>query len=280
MRPLTTSFAMLMACSGIIDTDADGLPDSREEELGTDPERADTDGDGLTDNAEVEVFATDPRNEDTDGDGLSDRAEIDYGLDPLDADSHGYDGGYPMLSSAEKRRLTSRPFPRTITLNEPVPPIWVRDRRRELVETYDLVGNRRPLVLVIGGYEIAFELGKWYDQNEQAIEGNPSDATLSLLQSGAADIVFILDRNGGFTDTAPSDESLEAASDLVSCWSFGDVYTSFSTFASKDLESAWVLVDRDMVVRAMVLDDDFAGPDIDYSVIDTVLPLLIDESPP
>jgi hypothetical protein len=280
MRPLTIAFAMLMACSSINDTDADGLPDSSERELGTDPERADTDGDGLTDNAEVEVFATDPRNEDTDGDGLSDSAEIDYGLDPLDANSHGYDGGYPMLSSAEKRRLTSRPFPRTITLNEPVPPIWVRDRRGELVESYDLVGNRRPLLLVIGGFSIALGLGLWYDENEQAVDGNPSDATRAALQSGAADIAYILDRNGGFTGTAPEDVSIETASDVVSCWSFGDVYTSFTTFASKDLESAWILVDRDMVVRAMVLDDDFAGPDVDYSAIDTVLPFLIDESSP
>jgi hypothetical protein len=280
MRAVNAALSMLMACSATIDTDADGLPDSWEAELGTDPERADTDGDGLTDNAEVEVFDTNPMDEDTDGDGLSDSAEIDYGLDPLDPESQGYAGGYPMLSSAEKRRLTNRPFPRTVTLNEPVPPIWVRDPHQELVETYDLIGNRRPLILVIGGYEPARDLGAWYDDNAQPFGGVPSEATRAILTSGAADIALILDRDSAFSETAPTDESLNIAADLVSCWSFSDVYASFRTFATQGIESAWLVLDRDMVVRAMVLDEVFGGPDTDYSVIDTVLPLLIDESSP
>lgn len=37
----------------LVDTDGDGLLDTEEQELGTDPERADTDGDGLTDGEEV-----------------------------------------------------------------------------------------------------------------------------------------------------------------------------------------------------------------------------------
>jgi hypothetical protein len=280
MRPLKAALSMLMACSATIDTDADGLPDSREEELGTDPELLDTDGDGLSDGAEVEVFKTNPKNADTDGDGLSDGDEVNYGLDPSNPDSRGYSGGYPMLPFAEKRMLTSRPFPRTVTLNEPVPPMWVKDQQQELVDSYDLVGNRRPLLLVIGGYETAYDLGGWYDENAQPFGGVPSQATRSLILSGEADLALVVDRDFAFSDTAPSDESLETASEMVSCWSFGDVYTSFRSFATQDLESAWIVVDRDMVVRAMVFDDVLGGPKIDYSVIDTVLPLLIDESSP
>ncbi|USZ69228.1 hypothetical protein NGM10_05670 [Halorussus salilacus] len=68
------------------DLDDDGLIDSREEELGTDPRNADTDGDGLDDGEEVEK-GTDPTEADTDDDGLDDGAEIEEGTDPLVADS-------------------------------------------------------------------------------------------------------------------------------------------------------------------------------------------------
>ena len=71
-----------------VDTDGDGLTDSEENELGTDPMNADTDGDGLTDGDEVNNYETDPLNPDTDGDGLNDGAEVNsHGTDPLNPDS-------------------------------------------------------------------------------------------------------------------------------------------------------------------------------------------------
>lgn len=65
------------------DTDRDGLTDSRERTLGTDPLRADSDGDGVTDGDEVggdrNPFGgcgTDPLRADTDRDGLRDGREL------------------------------------------------------------------------------------------------------------------------------------------------------------------------------------------------------------
>jgi len=55
-----------------VDTDADGLEDSLEAKLGTDPARADTDGDGLSDYDEYCKYRTDPTKKDTDGDGTAD----------------------------------------------------------------------------------------------------------------------------------------------------------------------------------------------------------------
>jgi hypothetical protein len=67
------------------DADGDGLTDSEEQLLGTDPTLADTDGDGLLDGAEVEL-GTDPTLADTDGDGFTDSEELMEGTSPTDGD--------------------------------------------------------------------------------------------------------------------------------------------------------------------------------------------------
>ncbi|MFC4357365.1 hypothetical protein ACFO0N_05305 [Halobium salinum] len=68
------------------DSDGDGLTDSREEELGTDPHDPDTDGDKLSDEKERQKYGTDPTEADTDGDGVNDCREVNvYGTDPTDA---------------------------------------------------------------------------------------------------------------------------------------------------------------------------------------------------
>lgn len=61
---------------GDSDPDGDGLSNSEEKELGTDPNNPDSDGDGLRDGDEVNTYKTNPLNEDSDDDDLSDRLEI------------------------------------------------------------------------------------------------------------------------------------------------------------------------------------------------------------
>jgi len=75
-----------------IDSDGDGLLDSEEAEIGTDPYNPDTDGDGLLDGQEVKEYKTDPLNPDTDWDALKDGPEVlTYRTDPNDRDTD--DGG-------------------------------------------------------------------------------------------------------------------------------------------------------------------------------------------
>jgi OOP family OmpA-OmpF porin len=82
----------LKVSGGILDSDGDGLPDTREAELGTDPYDPDTDKDGLSDGEEVLEYGTDPLNEDTDWDQLKDGPEVHaHGTDPNDRDTD--DGG-------------------------------------------------------------------------------------------------------------------------------------------------------------------------------------------
>ena len=65
------------------DFDKDGIADSDETALGTDPYDADSDDDGLKDGAEV-AKGTNPLNADTDKDGMTDGWEVLFELNPLD----------------------------------------------------------------------------------------------------------------------------------------------------------------------------------------------------
>jgi len=84
-----------------VDDDNDGLKDTEEEDIGTNPRRSDTDSDGTGD--ATDEFPTDANeqtdtdgdgigdntDEDDDNDGLSDIAEIEIGTDPLNPDTDG-----------------------------------------------------------------------------------------------------------------------------------------------------------------------------------------------
>lgn len=87
-----------------IDSDADGLSDEREAEIGTDPSNPDTDGDHLPDGREVNVYGTNPVASDTDKDGLPDGRELNLGINPKVADTDG-DG----VSDRRERNLGTNP---------------------------------------------------------------------------------------------------------------------------------------------------------------------------
>lgn len=85
------------------DSDDDGLNDSEEILLGTDPNDPDTDDDGLLDGTEVVMAegtgSPDPLDPDSDDDGLLDGDEVLYGTDPSNPDTDGdgvFDGEDPL----------------------------------------------------------------------------------------------------------------------------------------------------------------------------------------
>ena len=91
------------------DSDGDGLSDTQEAELGTDPAIPDTDEDGLSDVAEV-AAGTNPTLNDSDGDGFGDNAEAVDGSDPIDPSSvppgeSTVDTDGDMLSDAQEAEL-------------------------------------------------------------------------------------------------------------------------------------------------------------------------------
>src|SRR5262249_40592548 len=76
--------------ASFLDSDLDGLVDSVEAAVGTDPFAADTDGDGLSDGEEVLAFESDPLGVDSDGDGLLDGDEVFvHGTSPILVDTDG-----------------------------------------------------------------------------------------------------------------------------------------------------------------------------------------------
>jgi outer membrane protein OmpA-like peptidoglycan-associated protein len=79
-----------LGSGGADDDDKDGLTNAQEEQLGTDPNNADTDGDGLKDGEEVRRYRTDPLKVDSDADGLNDGDEVlKYRTDPAQQDTDG-----------------------------------------------------------------------------------------------------------------------------------------------------------------------------------------------
>ena len=94
------------------DTDGDGLTNSQEQTLGTDPNKADTDGDGKNDKVEVGANLASPT--DTDSDGKIDALESvildsdnDGTVDELDADLQDTDGDG--LTDADEATLGTDP---------------------------------------------------------------------------------------------------------------------------------------------------------------------------
>lgn len=74
---------------GHSDRDGDGLSDTYEESIGTDPLNPDTDGDGLSDSDELNLHRTDPLKTDSDDDRLTDMEEVTKKTDPTKPDTDG-----------------------------------------------------------------------------------------------------------------------------------------------------------------------------------------------
>ncbi|HOX60933.1 MAG TPA: hypothetical protein PLV72_02930 [Candidatus Magasanikbacteria bacterium] len=66
-----------------VDRDGDNIDDTRETQIGTNPNNWDTDGDGLSDGDEILIWKTDPLKSDTDGDSYPDGSEVKNGYSPL-----------------------------------------------------------------------------------------------------------------------------------------------------------------------------------------------------
>ncbi|MES2153626.1 MAG: hypothetical protein V4510_00635 [bacterium] len=124
---LLLSLSLFLLVAGVLagcstasqDTDGDGLSDSREAEVGTDPNKEDTDEDGLTDAAEVNEDHTNATAPDTDHDGVLDGAEIAAHSNPLVFDPPAF--GFGNLTVVDKTYGPSEPS----ILVDPAGTVWI-----------------------------------------------------------------------------------------------------------------------------------------------------------
>jgi len=199
-RPLVLlSLFALVACG---DTDGDGLSDSREESLGSNPEVADTDGDGLNDGDEVDADV-DPVLWDTDGDGYSDFQEIDFGSDPLDIASGIYAGGWPynpFKDDLEDPGMEAGP-----SLGERIGRFTLVDQFGEEVDLYDYAGHDADVIIDVSAMWCGpcKSISGWLDGNNPAGFASLEPIREAVLNGDLLWVTVLAEDNqGNFPDEA------------------------------------------------------------------------------
>ncbi|MEJ2745118.1 MAG: lamin tail domain-containing protein, partial [bacterium] len=147
------------------DTDDDGLQDGEElknwnfavDSWETNPTLADTDGDGLNDYDEVVVCNTNPRKADCDGDGLSDGDEVNiHQSDPkkIDTDGDGFRDRCEVINGKSPISASSHPV---LVINELYYDAPGSDAGKEWIEFYN--GEDNPInvsgfVIQASGFQV------------------------------------------------------------------------------------------------------------------------------
>jgi len=126
--PDAGNMSMSSPDAGPVDTDGDGLNDTKEAELGTDPTLVDTDGDGYTDFQEVHA-----------------------GTDPKDSSDVIYKGGWPY--NPHKDDFVAGSWTTPAGLQVKLPRYKAIDQYGDEVDLYDLIGHGKPIV---------FDVGTWF----------------------------------------------------------------------------------------------------------------------
>ena len=214
-RVMLSSLFFTVAC---FDADKDGLSDSLEAELGSDPNSADSDGDGLDDAYEHEN-GLNPTKADSDGDGCSDGDETNANSDPTSADETPYTGNWPCNPNIES--MEDPGWGGSASVGAMVPRYVAQDQFGEDVEFYDFANNNFILVDLSGlwcGY--CRYMAGWLDSNEaseeyqifQQLFGNEEFFTRipELVDSGEITWITVID--GGSSGGAPT------AADVQSWW--------------------------------------------------------------
>lgn len=127
------------------DTDGDGISDTDEEALGTDPENADSDADGLEDGVEADM-GTDPLAVDTDGDTYWDSWEVTEGTDPLDESSRIYIGYWPYNPDKDSMEMGDwSDFDGSE--DQFLPGTQLLDQWGDTVDLHDFAGQGKPIMI-------------------------------------------------------------------------------------------------------------------------------------
>jgi hypothetical protein len=242
-----TLLLTLVACFDP-DPDRDQLLNVDESELGTDRQNPDSDGDGLFDGHEVYFYLTDPLAEDSDGDGDADGWEVDRGLDPTDEESHGYTGGWPMLTLAEKAELEARPHPVVVEVGKRIKRTRGFDQNLESFDLYDLALQNRYTIL--HSDSASWRISQWIDLTfDMPLDGMPTSLRPLILDGSVGAITVASDGSSEPEVDVPI--PWDAAADALNL-PFGDVFPNLAD----DSMELWAFLDRPEPGEKVYLLDD------------------------
>lgn len=193
------------------DTDLDGLSDSTEKMLATDPRDNDTDDDTVLDQEEFRTFLSSPINQDTDGDGLSDPKELRlFKTSPIlaDTDGDGFDDAEEVIGLNRDPRVADLPRPA----------IKIGNMRLQIDERYTYTDEQGDVVTLNSSSATSMS---------QSNERTFSTSETSL--SGSAREAFL---KGGIEATISAKPGLTIKGEAGVTWKSHDEHTSQFSQAS------------------------------------------------
>jgi hypothetical protein len=247
------------------DTDGDGIPNTKEHEIGTDPTLSDSDADGLSDQDEVCCYITNPLSSDTDQDGDLDGFEVTYGLNPNDASSHGYTMGWPITPPWKKDALQVTPPEEVLRVGARMTRAHLLDPSGEVFDLYDYVESGLPTVIAtdVAGdidYHAEWVRGEGWDPS-----GTPEFWVRDQVLDGNLNYVVVL------TEMSPTGEIEPPTLDVLQDYCDYDMPT-FGCFADTSWDLSYraepiegsdrrparrtYLLDDQMIIRALVRVED------------------------
>lgn len=245
------------------DTDADGIPDYIEKEIGTDINKVDTDNDGLSDYFELLSMTYDPTKPDTDGNGINDGEEVNsYNTDP-----NKYDTDNDSVSDGKEAEIGTDP----LVFNETFPVTVIatdEDTVKVSVKT-ELTGKQLNTLSVnrfnndfLFPEDMPGYIGGAY---EFTVDGEVDKATISFEFNN--ELLNDTEFDPGiyyFNEEEQRLEELETAVD-------GNVASTVTTHFSK-----YILLNRNLNVNRHL--GDWADNFTDSTYLDREIVFLIDDS--
>ena len=266
-----TFLLALTAC----DSDDDGLSNSEEEALGTNPDVADTDGDGLLDGVEVER-GTDPLSEDSDSDGVSDGDEVSAGLDPLsdDSDNDGYpdgaeieagsdpldetswiyEGGWPY--NGGKDSMEDPGFSSGNGVGKVMPRLVAFDQFGDEVDLYDFAMQGKPIIVDKSASWCGYckELAKWLERKDNYYDqvqnfNTNYEPIRAAVETGDLIWITVLDQKNDYS--APTKNTVKAWYNKYPHEAIpvlADIDQELSGWWKKQSWPSFMLLDENMVI--------------------------------
>jgi thiol-disulfide isomerase/thioredoxin len=191
------------------DSDGDGLTDTEEADLGTDPQSSDSDGDGLADKDETDL-GTDPLAIDSDGDSYSDADEIATEHDPLDGDDKIYQGGWPY--NPNKDAIEDPGFGKRGKVGGIVPDLITYDLNGDTFDLYDYAGHGKPVMVDVSAEWCYYcqQLGLYMAGKSSYFDDYETDypelpTVRDMIANGDLYWVEIIDQNQSYETVAQED---------------------------------------------------------------------------